>query len=79
MNYRVIEPVLLREMMRGGPVVLRGTEAALSGLVPAGSGYCEARYKANSVKCRRIASPKGRALCWAAIMAIYANCRALMT
>lgn len=39
------------------------------------AGYCEDQYAAIARRCRRIGSSRGRALCWAAAMVVYANCR----
>jgi hypothetical protein len=37
-------------------------------------GYCERQLEQCESRCRRMRSPRGRALCWAACMAQYAAC-----
>ena len=39
------------------------------------AGYCADRYNTCTPRCRRIRTSKGRALCWAGCMAVYAWCR----
>ena len=41
-----------------------------------GAGNCTKQYDEDSKYCRKLKSPKARALCWAAIMAKYAVCLA---
>jgi hypothetical protein len=38
-------------------------------------GHCEDQYGRNARRCRRVWTRKGKALCWAAIMVVYADCR----
>lgn len=44
------------------------------GFATASMGKCEDQYDNNSKRCRKVRSMRGRAVCWAAIMAVYAGC-----